>query len=260
MNVSYLPILFFISVFSVAAFAEDADVAKIYSKYGIEGTLIIESLNAKTRYVHNKDRSEQRFLPASTFKIPNTLIVLHEGLIKSENQIIKWDGVDKGRPEWNKDHTIVTAFSSSCVWCYQKLAADIGNDKYLKHVKSMRYGNKKTGANVNTFWLNGELEISAREQVLFLRKLYLGKLPFKSYFMQWLKKIMLVEETPDYKIRAKTGWAKKKNGQQHGWYVGFVEANNQVWIFANNIKIDKPADAKLRDVLVRESLKAKGII
>jgi len=34
-----------------------------------------------------------RILPASTFKIPNTLIALEEGVIKSDSEVIKWDGV-----------------------------------------------------------------------------------------------------------------------------------------------------------------------
>ncbi|HOJ78311.1 MAG TPA: hypothetical protein PLZ08_07205 [Bacillota bacterium] len=37
-----------------------------------------------------------------------------------ENEIIRWDGKNKGVSEWNKDQNLKKAFSSSCVWFYQK--------------------------------------------------------------------------------------------------------------------------------------------
>ena len=58
--------------------------------------MVISSLDGKMSYVHNSSRSETRFVPASTFKIPNTLIALEEGAIKNEKEVIQWDGKDRG--------------------------------------------------------------------------------------------------------------------------------------------------------------------
>ena len=48
--------------------------------------------------------------------------------------------------------------------------------------------------------------------------------------------IMLVDLTKSYKLYAKTGWTARVNkDEQIGWYVGFVENNEGIWIFAMNI-------------------------
>jgi beta-lactamase class D len=239
--------------------AEDSDLAKLFSDRKVKGTIIISSLDGKTEYLHNKERAEKRYLPASTFKIPNTLIALDEGVIADEKELIKWDGKDKGRDAWNKDQSLETAFPVSCVWFYQELAKRIGNSKYLSHLDRINYGNKMTGPEITTFWLNGDIKISAREQIVFLKRLYNDELPYKKNHLQLLKKIMIVDKTPKYIIRAKTGWAMRIN-HQHGWYVGYVETNGQVWFFATNIEIKNNSDAAYRKEITLEALKVKGII
>ncbi len=239
--------------------AKEGDLAKLFSERNVKGTIIISSLDGKTEYLYNKARSEKRFLPASTFKIPNTLIALEEGAIVNEKEIIKWDGKDKGWSPWNKDQSLETAFPITCVWFYQELAKRIGNSKYLSHLDRLNYGNKNTGSEVTTFWLEGELTISAREQIELLKKLYKEDLPYKKNHIQLLKKIMIVEKNARYTIGAKTGWAMRiKN--QHGWYVGYVETDQEVWFFATNLEIGKKSDAIYRKEITMEALKIKGII
>jgi beta-lactamase class D len=239
--------------------ADDLDLAKLFKDRGVEGTIIISSLDGKINYVHNSDRSETRFIPASTFKIPNTLIALEEGAIKNEKEVIKWDGKDKGFDTWNKDQTLQTAFSVSCVWFYQELARRVGNEKYLTHLKKLGYGNEKTGPDVTTFWLDGGLKISAREQITLLKKLYEESLPYSKGNIKLLKKIMIVEENPQFTIRAKTGWAMTADPQQ-GWYVGYVETKGQTWFFATNLEIKKKGDNAFRKEITMAALKAKGIL
>lgn len=238
----------------------DETISELYKSYGIEGAIIIESLDGRTQYIHNKQRAERPYIPASTFKVPNTLIALEEGVIKDDKEIIKWDGKDKGMEPWNKDQTLATAFAVSCVWCYQEFAKKIGNETYLKYLSAMAYGNEKMGGDLTTFWLGaGDLLISVEEQVDFLRKLVNEALPFSQRSIHLLKKVMLVEETAEYSIRAKTGWAGRIE-PEHGWYIGYVEVENKVWLFANNIEIRKKEDGALRKKLVMEALKLKGIL
>jgi beta-lactamase class D len=239
--------------------AEDDSFAKLFSERSVEGTIIISSLDGKTEYLHNKTRSEKRFLPASTFKIPNTLIALDEGAVVDEKEIIKWDGKDKGWSAWNKDQSIETAFPISCVWFYQELAKRVGNSNYLVHLNKVHYGNKMTGSDVSTFWLEGDLKISAREQIDFLKKLYRNQLPYKNKHLNIVKNIMVVDKTPQYIIRAKTGWAMRIKNQV-GWYVGYIETSKQVWFFATNIDIKKKSDSTYREEITMGALKAKGII
>jgi len=237
-------------------YANSSDLKKIFLDKKINGTIIISSLDGKTEYIYNQKRSEQRFLPASTFKIPNTLIALEEEVIANEKEIIKWDGIDKGWDVWNKDQSIETAFPISCVWFYQKLAERIGNKKYLKYLNRLNYGNKMTGSDVTTFWLEGDLKISAREQIDFLKKLYKNTLPFKNEYMNVLKNIMIVEKKSNYVIRVKTGLAMNVK-DQIGWYIGYLEMKDNVWFFATNIDINNKNDAVYRKQITMESLRTK---
>lgn len=146
----YLIIIAILPLFiSVYSYAEDLDLAKLFHTRGVEGTIIIDSLDSKETFVYNKDRSEERFSPASTFKILNTLIALEEGAVRNEKEIIKWDGKDRGLDAWNKDQTLETAFPISCVWFYQELARRIGSEKYITHLKKVEFGNQMAGPGLN---------------------------------------------------------------------------------------------------------------
>lgn len=255
-----LTLIQFICVcFTSILLANDNGIETIFIENGIEGTIIISSLDGTREFIHNKKRSDQRFLPASTFKIPNSLIALNEKVIKDQNEIIKWDGKDKGWKTWNKDQTLKTALPESCIWFYQELAKRVGNESYLSHFNIIQYGNKKTGPKLTTFWLNGDLAISAREQIQFLKKLYKNELPYSKSHMELVKKLLIVKSTPNYIIRAKTGWAMRIKSQ-HGWYVGYVEKNDETWFFATNIQIKVKQDARFRKDLTLQALKNKKII
>jgi beta-lactamase class D len=246
-------------IITAPSYADDDALTKLFQERGVEGTIIISSLGGKVNYIHNSRRSETGFIPASTFKIPNTLIALEEGVVKNEKEVITWDGTDKGIAAWNRDQTIETAFPMSCVWFYQELARRIGNRKYLANLKKLGYGNGKTGPDVTTFWLEGDLKISAKEQINFLKKLYAESLPYSVATIKLVKKIMIVEKTPQYTVSAKTGWAMRTDPQQ-GWYVGYVETKGQIWFFATNLEIRKKGDDAFRKEITMASLKAKGIL
>ncbi len=242
------------------AFSEDAALAKLFSDRKVSGTLLITNLEGTTLYLHNEARANKPLLPASTFKIPNTLIALDEGVI-TEKELLKWDGTDRGLAAWNRNQTLTSAFKNSCVWCYQELAQRIGIARYQQWLKKIDYGNADPGPGLTTFWLSGDLRISAVQQMLFLHKLYKRELPFKASSYDALARIMLVEEKPGYRLYAKTGWAGygEKTTPQIGWYVGYVEIGTDVWFFALNMAITKPVEGAYRQQLVMEALKLKGI-
>lgn len=236
--------------------AEDKDLAKVFN--GINGTIVIHSLNSKKYYSHNDERAKQRFFIASTFKIFNTLIALQENVIKPDD-ILKWDGKIYEFANWNKDQTLESAFKESCVWCYQELAKRIGNTKYQTYITNAQYGVLNQPFNTTTFWLDGSLKVSAVDQIEFLKKVYLKTLPFNAEHYDTLKHIMMVKHTPEYTLYAKTGWATRLN-PKIGWYVGYVETKNDVWFFALNIVINQDSNLALRQTLTEKALHIKKII
>ncbi|MBW8192637.1 class D beta-lactamase [Neiella marina] len=241
------------------AWADDRQLAELFQQQQVDGTIVIVDLAGTQKYIHNSERAAKRLWPASTFKVPNTLMALDAGVIASADSVIKWDGQDKGLKMWNQDQTLATALSRSCVWCYQGFARQIGNQAYLDYLQQIDYGNGLTGKQVDTFWLEGDLAISALEQVDFLARLYQQQLPFKAEHFAVLKQIMLVEKAANYQLYAKTGWAQRGD-VDHGWYVGYVERGEAVWLFALNIDIKSRNDANKRILLTRQALAVKGII
>lgn len=235
--------------------ANEKDIARLYESYGVKGSLIIQSLDGQVEYLYNSNTVDIGFVPASTFKIPNTLIALEEGVIKDQFDLIKWDGVERGYAQWNKDQTLKSAFAISCVWCYQIFAREIGDEKYQYYLTEFDYGNRKTGQDVSVFWLQGDLRISVREQIKFLRRVYTQDIPLKKRSYSILKDIMLSDKTPAYIIWSKTGWAGK-----NGWYVGYMEVGGNIWLFAHHIEIRSETDLELRKKLVLEAFKLVRII
>lgn len=87
----------------------------------------------------------------------------------------------------------------------------------------------------------------------------LGIEPFSQRTMDLVKDIMVFEQTPDYTLRAKTGWATKIN-PQIGWFVGYLEQNNNVYFFATNIDVRNPKDTAARIEVTRRSFKDLGLL
>ena len=246
-------------MFVLQAMAEDKDIAKLFSHEDIVGTIVISALDSGQTYIHNDQRANHRFAPASTFKILNTLISLEEKAVSGKDDVFIWSGHTYPISEWNHDQTLESAFKVSCVWCFQELALRVGAEKYLSYIQNTVYGELKEPFNEKTFWLDGSLKTSAMEQVEFLKKVYRRTLPFSTSSYEILQQIMLIEQTPTFSIRAKTGLAARPKPNL-GWYIGDVETPNDVWIFAMNMDIDNEKDLYLRLKLTRAALVKKRVI
>ncbi len=254
-----LLISIFLFCFSVFAYAEDAAIADLFNKARVAGTLLIESTKTGQRFVHNDVRSKQAFTAASTFKVLNTLIALEEGVIAGGDSTIRWDGTLYEIADWNRDQTLDSAFRVSCVWCYQELARRVGAAKYPAYIRRSHYGELREPFDGTQFWLDGSLTISADQQVAFLKQVVSGHLPFRASSYDTLKSIMLSEQTPHYRLYAKTGWAAR-NAPAVGWYVGYVEVAEDIWLFALNIDTRSASDLPLRKQITFDAFRAKGIL
>jgi len=102
---------------------------KHFRELGVNGSILIYDLNRNRTYQHNSQRNETPFLPASTFKIPNSLIALETGVIPHELSVLTWDGIERAVPSWNRDLNMKEAIQASAVWFYQVLARRIGHEQ-----------------------------------------------------------------------------------------------------------------------------------
>ncbi|HLP47255.1 MAG TPA: class D beta-lactamase [Candidatus Kapabacteria bacterium] len=239
---------------SLVTALSESDFQGIFAKFNVKGTIILYDLENDTYNVYNKERAEKMFLPASTFKILNSLIALETGVVKDQCQIIEWDRQVWRFDEWNQDQTLQSAFRNSVVWAYQELARRIGKKQMQYWVDKVDYGNRDISEVIDTFWLEGNLQISARQQVEFLKKLYKNQFPFSQRTMDIVKEIMINEQGGTYILRGKTGWAARV-APQIGWFVGWLEKAGNVYFFALNIDILKRQDVDARVNLTKEVLK-----
>jgi beta-lactamase class D len=198
------------------------DWQKHFDAYGVQGTFVLLE-PANDRYlVLNEPRAKQGFIPASTFKIPNALIGLEVGSIADENEVFHWDGKPKLHSEWEHDQTLATGMKFSVVWMFQEIARRTGKERMQEWIDRLDYGNKDIRGGIDLFWLQGQLRISAFEQVDFLRKLSEGELPMTQRSQRLVREALIVEKTPVYTLYAKSGTTGLLRNPVN-WWVGWVE-------------------------------------
>ena len=205
-----------------------------FDEKGVRGTFVLYE-PAQDRYlVCNEARAKQRFIPASTFKIPNALIGLEVGSIADEREVFHWDGKPKVRPAWERDHTLDTGMRESVVWMFQEVARRTGRERMREWLDRLDYGNRDMRGGIDLFWLQGALRVSAFEQVDFLRKLSEGALPATQRSQRLVRDALVIERTRDYTLHAKTGSSgTTKNATW--WWVGSIERKGRTTaVFAMN--------------------------
>jgi len=227
-------------------------LGEYFKKYNAKGTIVVldKRNNQNKRYVYNQKRAQQRYSPASTYKIPHSLFALDAGLVNDEFQVFPWDGVKRGYSPHNQDQNLRSAMRNSAVWVYDTFAAQLGDEKASNYLKKIAYGNADPTTAQGSYWIEGKLAISAHEQIEFLENLYKNELPFKVEHQLLVKDIMVVEAQKKWILRAKTGWQGK-----HGWWVGWVEWPTGPVFFALNIDTpERMKDVYKRQAIVRDVL------
>jgi len=238
------------------AFAQNTgadSLARFFKAEGVHGTFLLYDLQTDRSTGHRPDLWDSKYIPASTFKIFTALVALETGVITDEQTVIPWDRVERSHAEWNRDHTLASAFRVSTVWFYQELARRVGAERMQAFLDTVGYGNRTMGGSIDMFWLDGGLRITPRQQVEFLVRLFKNNLPFSPRTMALVRKIMVQEKTDTYTLSAKTGWSDAEIPGV-GWYVGFVERKNGVFFFATELQIWKPDDVRARVDLTRTIL------
>ena len=218
----------------------DNSLEKYFTENKVEGCFALLDNGTGQFTVYNLSRyRDSAYLPASTFKIVSSLIGLQTGKISNDSMIIKWDGIDRGRAECNKDMSMYEAFRLSCPPWYQELARRIGKDTMQHWLDSLAYGNKKI-SRIDTFWLDNSLKIKPDEELGLVKRLYFNQLPFHQRNQEIVKRTMLFENNTDYRLSYKTGLGQNEAGKQVAWITGWVEENKHPYFFVLNLESSDP--------------------
>lgn len=238
------------------------DWAVYFDQAGVDGTIaILDQRQDRPQYLlHAAERAARRYSPASTFKVPHALFALDAGVVHDEFQVIKWDGEKRWLDAWNRDQDLRSSMRNSVVWVYQQFARDMGEQREREYLEKINYGNADPSGGVESFWLNGVLQISALEQIAFLRKLYHNELPFKPAHQRLVKDLIINEAGSDWILRAKTGWGTRTD-PGIGWWVGWVEWPDGPVFFALNIDMPNGSeDVPKRTQIARQVLQSLGAL
>ena len=209
--------------------------------------IIIQQLVADTPLVSRGDCAT-RLSPASTFKIPHALVALETGVVTPDS-IEKWDGTKYARqPKWMRDHTVISALRPSVLWFFQRIAPRIGASRMAEWLGKFEYGNRDVSGPITEYWVNGRLQISPMEQVMFLRRFYGQSLPVRVEHLQAIRAGLLQDRGTmenslgihplegnwtGAALNAKTG-ATSTRAYRVSWLVGMLSAGSQ-YVFATAV-------------------------
>lgn len=218
------------------AFVELKKFHEILEQADLLGAILIYDEKQGQFFGNDSLYSSKGYLPASTFKIPNTLVSLGAGVSKDENSIFKWDGEPKYLEAWEQDLSLAKAFEYSCLPCYQESARKTGLEKMRRILSQIEYpGMIYDQESLDVFWVAGESRISPFEQIAFLRRLFHGEVDAPEQHIDILKKIMRVKHDNAYVLQAKTGWSIEGE-RNRGWYVGRFEKGDKIYFFATHVE------------------------
>lgn len=211
------------------------EFGNILDSLEVNGSILIYDVKNKIYYSNDFSWAKTGVIPASTFKIPNSIIALETGIIKNDSAIFKWNGEKRRFKIWEEDLTFKKAFQVSCVPCYQEIARKVGVKRMKKYLRKLDYkGMVFDTLTIDNFWLEGKSKFSQMQQIDFLRKFYFSKFPISDRTIKIVKNIMEIERTENYILSGKTGLSSIEE-KYNGWFVGYVETKSNVYFFATNV-------------------------
>ena len=220
----------------------------------VQCTLIADAASGKTLY--QDGTCDQRFSPASTFKVPLSLIGYDAGILSDEHTPT-WDY----KPEFNavkRDQKTVDPViweRDSIIWYSREITRRLGGEKFSGYVSKLDYGNNDVSGNpgkddgLTRSWVNSSLKITPVEQVDFLRKLLARKLPVSAKAYDMTSAIIPTFKAGGWTVQGKTGSTRLANDTDKirdtrslGWFVGWAKKDGQQIVFARLIVDTKRTD------------------
>ncbi len=160
-------------------------------------------------------------------------------------------GFDKG--QLNADSNTWVSLDSSAY--YQQLVKQIGRNEILQEIDSIHYGKGIVSANMDSFWRDESLLITADEQLGLMKQLYFKGLPFQKRSQELFSKMILKEANSNYKLSYLVATDKALGNQ--AWVVGYIEENLHPYFFVLHTSATDGNDLKNRNINLLKSILMK---
>lgn len=203
------------------------------------------------RSLVSEGKCSDRISPASTFKVPLSLMGFDDGYLKSPSapKLPVKKGYNIYLPEWGQATDPQRWMRYSVVWYSQEIVKALGEEKLRNYLRELQYGNQDMSGHKGAdpkmgFWIGSSLKISPAEQVGFMRKLMSGNLHFSKGAIENTKAIMdLGVQKNGWHLFGKTGSGtprtkdgKRLKNETFGWFVGFAEKDGRKVAFSKLIQ------------------------
>lgn len=239
------------------------DVAKELEAARVTGTIALLDTQDGVLSCSDVKRCQTAVTPASTFKIPHSIVALETGVVDGPDTVLPWDKQQYWNENWNRDLSFRDAFRLSCLPCYRAIARKVGPAAEQDWVNKLSYGNRNTSGGADIFWMDAGLRISPLEQIDFLRRFDQNQLPISERTADIVRDIMTLDVTENYVLRGKTGTTIPPDEKSLlAWLVGWIEVGARRVYFATLLDGQGPGvDAmQVRRPLTERVLRAKGLM
>lgn len=242
-------------------FKEDSVSYEDLSSYfnGFDGSFVLYNLKYNQYSIYNKNKSVLRVSPDSTYKIFIGLFGLESGIIQVKDTSMNWDGINYPYATWNKNQNLYSAMQNSVTWYFQKVDEQLGMKNLQNYFNQAHYGNCDFSGGISNYWLESSLKISPIEQVQLLKNFYTNKYKFKEENINTIKNAIKISEKNENVLSGKTGTGIVNGKNINGWFIGYVEKNNNIYFFATNIQNNNYASGSNASKITLAILRDKSI-
>ena len=209
--------------------------------------------------IYNIDNASTRIPPNSTYKIYDALLGLESGIITPEHSTFTWNGEPCPFDSWESDQDLTSAMHNSVNWYFQAIDSQAGFQSVKTFLQTINYGNQNTGTNLNLYWTDFSLKISPIEQVELLQNFYQNNFHFDRKNIQAVKNALLLSTTSSGSLYGKTGTGRVNGKDVNGWFVGYIESDNNTYYFATNIQAPSNATGSQATEITETILSDFGI-
>lgn len=233
------------------------DLSPYFDDY--EGSFVLYDGQQAEYVIYQESAAKRRLSPDSTYKIYSGLAALEAGEITAKSSLRSWDGTPHPFPEWNQSQDLNSAMKQSVNWYFQGLDKALGIQKLQDFYHRIKYGNENLNSDISNYWMESSLKISPLEQVMLLKDLHENKWGLKAENIQAVKDALRISENSGAILSGKTGTGMVNGRKVNGWFIGYVESDADLYIFALNLQgTDGASGARAMEIAL-EILRDKGI-
>lgn len=222
--------------------AEDITYTDLSSYFGnYNGSFVLYNMAEDSWNIYNEENATMRISPDSTYKIYTALFGLENGLITQENSFKEWNGESYPFEAWNADQNLQSAMDSSVNWYFEAIDKQLGASTVNSYIQQIGYGNENISGDFSSYWMESSLKISPVEQVELLKNLYQNSFDFAPANISTVKDSIHLSTSENGDFYGKTGTGRVNEQDINGWFVGFIEFQDNTYFFATNIQNEQNA-------------------